>query len=147
MFGCNLPPALWQNDQDLLCATAVTRGWNGYQNKSQHRKSTLERKILPTLLQGFEPTTFESWVRWSNHWAIPAWSNKQTLTEFWVSHQHFKSPTVMVFKIVHAVPLSFCFFILDTLHVCCILHTCLSFRLFRHCCTVITSVSGAGSVW
>ena len=27
----------WQNDPDLLCATAVTQGWNGYQNKSQHR--------------------------------------------------------------------------------------------------------------
>ena len=23
----------WQNDQDLLCATAVTQGWNGYQNE------------------------------------------------------------------------------------------------------------------
>ena len=23
----------WQNDPDLLCATAVTRGWNGYRNK------------------------------------------------------------------------------------------------------------------
>ena len=23
----------WQNDRDLLCATAVTRGWNGYRNK------------------------------------------------------------------------------------------------------------------
>ena len=39
------------NDQDLLCATAVTRGWNGYQNKSQHRKLTLEKKIiLPKVL-------------------------------------------------------------------------------------------------
>ena len=28
----------WQNDRDLLRATAVTRGWNGYRNKSQHRK-------------------------------------------------------------------------------------------------------------
>ena len=37
----------WQNDRDLLRATAVTRGWNGYRNKSQHRKSTLEKKILP----------------------------------------------------------------------------------------------------
>ena len=26
----------WQNDRDLLRATAVTRGWNGYRNKSQH---------------------------------------------------------------------------------------------------------------
>ena len=38
----------WQNDRDLLCATAVTRGWNGYRNKSQHRKLTLEKKILPS---------------------------------------------------------------------------------------------------
>ena len=30
-----------QNDRELLRATAVTRGWNGYRNKSQHRKSTL----------------------------------------------------------------------------------------------------------
>ena len=37
----------------------VTQGWNGYRNKSQHRKLTLEKKILPTLLQGFEPTTFQ----------------------------------------------------------------------------------------
>ena len=50
----------WQNDRDLLHATAVTRGWNGYRNKSQHRKSTLEKKILPPLLQGFEPVTFQS---------------------------------------------------------------------------------------
>ena len=62
----------WQNDQDFLRATVVTRGWNGYRNKSQHRKSTLEKKILPPFQQGFEPATFQSWVRRSNHWAIPA---------------------------------------------------------------------------
>ena len=62
----------WQNDRDLLRATAVTRGWNGYRNKSQNRKLTLEKKILPPLQQGFEPATFRSWVRCSNHWAIPA---------------------------------------------------------------------------
>ena len=43
----------WQNDRDLLRATVVTRGWNGYRNKSQHRKSTLEKKILPPFRQGF----------------------------------------------------------------------------------------------
>ena len=59
----------WQSDRDLLRATAVTRGWNGYRNKSQHRKSILEKKILPPLQQGFEPATFESR---SNHWAISA---------------------------------------------------------------------------
>ena len=64
----------WQNDWDLLGATAVTRRWNGYRNKSQHRKLTLEKKILPPLQQGFEPTTFQSRVWCSNHWAIPALS-------------------------------------------------------------------------
>ena len=48
----------WQNDRDFLRATVVTRGWNGYRNKSQHRKSTLEKKILPPFQQGFEPATF-----------------------------------------------------------------------------------------
>ena len=60
----------WQNDRDLLRATAVTRGWNGYRNNSQHRQLALEKKILPPLLQGFEPATFQSRVRRSNHWAI-----------------------------------------------------------------------------
>ena len=65
----------WQNDRDLLCATVVTWGWKGYQNKSQHRKLTLEKEILQSLLQGFEPATFQSRVRRSNHWAIhaPMW--------------------------------------------------------------------------
>ena len=62
----------WQNDRDFLRATVVTRGWNGYRNKSQHRKSTLEKKILPPFQQGFEPATFQSRVRCSKHWAIPA---------------------------------------------------------------------------
>ena len=62
----------WQNDRDLLRATAVTLGWNGYRNTNQHRKSPLEKKILPPLLQGFEPATFQSRVRRTNHWAIPA---------------------------------------------------------------------------
>ena len=66
------PLHFWQSDLDFLRATAVTRGWNGYRNKSQHRKSTLEKKILPPLQQGFEPATFRPWVRRSNHWTIPA---------------------------------------------------------------------------
>ena len=55
----------WQNERDPLRATAVTRGWNGYRNKSQHRKLTLEKKILPPLLLAFEPATFQSRVRQS----------------------------------------------------------------------------------
>ena len=61
-----------KNDRGLLCATAVTQGWNGYRNKSQHRKLTLEKKILLPLQQGFEPETLRSRVWCSNHWVIPA---------------------------------------------------------------------------
>ena len=42
----------WQNDRDLLRATVVTPGWNGYRNKSQHRKSTLEKKNSPAAPAG-----------------------------------------------------------------------------------------------
>ena len=62
----------WQNDRDLLRATAVTRGWSWDRNKSQYRKLTLEKNILLPLLPGLEPGTFRSRVRRSNHWAIPA---------------------------------------------------------------------------
>ena len=47
---------LW-NDQDLLRATAVEREWpNGYLKESQHRRLTLEKKILRPLLQGLDRT-------------------------------------------------------------------------------------------
>ena len=72
MFSCNLPPALlaeWPGSFTCYCGnTGVER----IPKKSQHRKSTLENKILPPVLQGFEPATFQSRVRRSNHWAIPA---------------------------------------------------------------------------
>ena len=62
----------WQSGRDLLPATGVTWGWNGYRNMSQHRKLALEKKIHLPLLQGLEPMTFWLWVPHSNHWAIPA---------------------------------------------------------------------------
>ena len=78
----------WQNDRDFLRATVVTRGWNGYRNKSQHRKSALEKKILPPFQQGFEPATFQSRVRCSNHWAIPApWLYKTGVCPFNLTFQ------------------------------------------------------------
>ena len=49
----------WQNDRDLLRATAVTRGWNGYRNKSQHRKSTLvKRKFSRSSCRDSNPRPF-----------------------------------------------------------------------------------------
>ena len=44
----------WQSDRGLLRATAVIRGWNGYRNKSQHRKLTLQFFLIRPLLQGFD---------------------------------------------------------------------------------------------
>ena len=52
----------WQNDRGLFCATAVTWGWYGHR-MSQHTKLTLEKKILPPLLPGFELATFRLGVR------------------------------------------------------------------------------------
>ena len=50
----------WQNDRDLLRATAVTRGWNGY--RYQHRKLTLEKKIpaAPAGISNPQPFDHES---------------------------------------------------------------------------------------
>ena len=52
----------WQNDRHLLCATAERQEWKGHRNNSQHRKLTLQKKILPPLLPGLEPATFRSRV-------------------------------------------------------------------------------------
>ena len=82
-MNCELTKSV-KNDHMLfssLPATAVTRGWNGYRNKSQHRRSTLEKKIIPPLLQGFEPATFQSRVRRSNHSAIPGPEGQSHKTE------------------------------------------------------------------
>ena len=70
VVNCHLQ--FWQNGRVLLRATAVTRRWNWYRNKSQHRKLTLEKKIHTSLLLGIESATFRSRIRRSNHWAIAA---------------------------------------------------------------------------
>ena len=71
-FRCNL--SFWQNDRDILRATAVIRAWNVYRNKSQHgRKLTLEKKILTLFLPGLKPETFRSQFRHSTtELSIPA---------------------------------------------------------------------------
>ena len=52
----------WQNVRHLLRATAVTQEWNRNQNKSQHRKLILEKKIFMLLLPGIKAVPFWSWV-------------------------------------------------------------------------------------
>ena len=91
----------WQKDQELSHATAVTRGWNRYQNKSQHRKFTLEKKILLLLLPGLEPVTFQSRVQYSNHWAIPTPQQSLLNQGFWLENGLNKVSTAKctIFKI------------------------------------------------
>ena len=40
------PPDLLENDQDLSRATAVTRGWNGYRNKSAQKADPGEENSI-----------------------------------------------------------------------------------------------------
>jgi len=43
----------WQNDRDLLRATAVTQGWNGYQNESAQKANPGEENspAAPAVIQ------------------------------------------------------------------------------------------------
>ena len=72
VFRRNLPPALlaeWPGSFSCHCGnTGVERT----PDKSQHTQLTLEKKILPLHLPGFELATFRSRVRRSNQQAIPA---------------------------------------------------------------------------
>ena len=52
---------IWQNDQDLFYAIAVTQGWNGYQNKSPAQKVDLGEEN-PRDLSTMSPALY--------HWAI-----------------------------------------------------------------------------
>ena len=64
-----------------IIAIGIYKGWNGYRNKRQHRKLTLEKKILPRrLMQGLEPATFQSRAWRSNHRAISSVTFAESLT-------------------------------------------------------------------
>ena len=49
----------WRNDRGLLCATAITRGWNGYRNMSQHRKLPWRRKFSRRSSRDSNPRPFD----------------------------------------------------------------------------------------
>ena len=49
----------WLNDQDLLHATAVTQGWNGYWNNNQQRKLAWRRKFSHRSCQDSNPRPFD----------------------------------------------------------------------------------------
>ena len=50
---------VWQNDRGLLRAAALTRGWNRYQNNSQHRKLTPEKKFSRRSCRDSNPRPFD----------------------------------------------------------------------------------------
>ena len=67
VFRCNLPPALLAEWSGYFTCNCRNTGVERTPNKSQHTKLTLEKKILPPLLSGFELATFRSRVRCSNN--------------------------------------------------------------------------------
>ena len=86
---------VWQNDRELSCAAAVTRKWNGYRTKSQHRKFTPKKKLLLPLLRGLEPATFWSGVRHSNHWARPVSTATPLLPQQCSGYSHTSPVTAL----------------------------------------------------
>ena len=71
-FNCKLPRALLAEWLVSFMYHCGNTGVERTANKKQHTKLTLEKKILPPLLPGFELATFWSWVRRSYQQAIPA---------------------------------------------------------------------------
>ena len=80
VFSCNLPQALLAEWPGSFTCYYLNTGEKMDTKISQHRELTLEKKILPPLLQGFEPATFQSRVRRTNHWVMPA---RQYLYPYW----------------------------------------------------------------
>ena len=68
-------PHFWQYDRGLLRAAAVTLAWNGYRNKSQHRKLTQEKKSLLLLLQVSGNLCLSRF-----HWAKRPWGLESEVT-------------------------------------------------------------------
>ena len=67
MFRWNLPPALLAERPGSFTCHCGNTGVERTPNKSHHTKLTLEKKILPLLLPGFELTTCRSRVRRSTN--------------------------------------------------------------------------------
>ena len=67
VFRCNLPPALLEELPGSFTCHCGNTGVERTQNKNQHTKLSLEKKILPPLLPGFELATYRSRVRLSSN--------------------------------------------------------------------------------
>ena len=63
VFRCNLPSALFAEWPGSFTCHCGNTGVEQTPNNNKHTKLTLEKKILPPLLPGFELATFRSPVR------------------------------------------------------------------------------------
>ena len=70
VFRCYLPSALLAEWPGSFMCHCHDTGVERTLNKSQHRKLTLEKKILLPLLPGFKLATFKSWIWRSSKQAI-----------------------------------------------------------------------------
>ena len=114
----------WQNNQDLLHATAVTQEWSGYRNKSQHRKLTLEKKVLPPVLPGFEPATFRLRVRRSVA-ELSSLPHQLSLTLLPSFRNHAITSSLLSFSVSHTSYNRFAFFVLSKPHQVLLRQICL----------------------
>ena len=83
-FCCNLPPALLAEWLESFTCYYSNPGWNDDRSMSQHRKLTLENKML---LLGLKPATFRPQIqRSATDWAIPMFYALCTACK--QSHEH-----------------------------------------------------------
>ena len=100
LFGCNTPPALlaeWPGPFSCHC------GYTGVErtpNKSQHTKMTLEKKILPPLLPGFELATFRSRV-WRSTKQLSTFRHCVVkLVRWWSNNERFVHTVAFFFGVL-----------------------------------------------
>ena len=73
VFSCNLPPALWAEWVGAFTCYCSNTGVERVPKwESAQSIDAGEKIILHPLLRGFKPATFQSRMRHSNYWAIPA---------------------------------------------------------------------------
>ena len=83
VFRCNRPSALLSEWPGSFTCHCGNTGVERIPNKSRHTKLTVEKKILPLILPGFELAIFGSQVQHSNQQALPV-----QYTWFSVAVQH-----------------------------------------------------------
>ena len=87
VFRCNLPLAPLEKWPGSFTCHCGNTGVKRTPNKSQHTKLTLDKKILPPLLSGFELPTFRSRVRRSDQQAIPQYVSECDCTREVYGHR------------------------------------------------------------